>query len=201
MQLPSHHFPKKLEPYKGVIWFAIILMAANFFWKYDVMGDESSRFDSIVTFWGINISAPFVWMANHVTQVTYHLLKFMDFNISVQPANIVQHANGHSVQIIWACTGLKQAYIFFCIIAFYRGPWLKKLWFIPSGFLVVYAFNIFRIAFIVAIVGKHPEWFELLHLYLFKYLFYLIIFLMWVFWEEKIAGKSNKSIVQKKIPE
>jgi exosortase/archaeosortase family protein len=108
------------------------------------------------------------------------------------PSNIIRHANGNSVQIIWACTGIKQAYIFFCIIAFYRGPWLKKLWYIPLGLFVVYVFNIFRISFIVGVVGKHPDWFHFLHIYAFKYAFYLIIFLMWVLWEEKIAGKNDK---------
>ena len=190
MKRPTVQFPEKLLPYKGVILFAVILMASNFFWKYNVLGDEASKLDSLVTLWGLNISAPFIWMANHVTHVVYFILNSLGMDIISVPGNILRHENGNSVQVIWACTGLKQAYIFFCIIAFYRGPWLKKLWYIPLGLLVIYLFNILRISFIIGVYGEHKDWFHFLHMYAFKYAFYLIIFAMWVLWEEKIAGSN-----------
>jgi hypothetical protein len=34
----------------------------------------------------------------------------------------------------------------------------------------------------------HPEWFDLLHEYIFKYLFYGMLFLLWVWWTEKIRN-------------
>src|ERR1035437_3108364 len=163
MKRPTLRFPEKLEPFKGVILFGIILMLSNFFWKYDVLGDEAKSVDSMVTFWGFNISAPFIWMAHHVSHVSLMILHFFGSGVVLDPSNILRHQNGHSVQIIWACTGIKQAYICFCILAFSRGPWLKKLWFIPLSLLVVYGFNIFRITFIVACIDNHPNWFEFLH--------------------------------------
>jgi exosortase/archaeosortase family protein len=175
-----------------VILFAIILMVANFFWKYNVMGDEDEGLNSLVAFWSINITPPFVWMAKHVAVVTETVLQTLGFNISLKPDNILGYPNGNGVQIIWACTGLKQAYIFCCIIAFNRGSWKKKIWFIPLGLLVVYLFNIFRIAVIAACMEFHPDWFKFLHLYLFKYIFYGIIFLMWVLWEEKVITTQMK---------
>ena len=36
----------------------------------------------------------------------------------------------------------------------------------------------------------HPEWFHMLHDYLFKYLFYAILFGMWVIFVEKIRPLS-----------
>lgn len=192
MKLPKIPFPEKLLPFKGVILFAIILMASNYVWKYNVLGDESESTDSLVTFLGMNISWPFVWMARHVTEVSGFILNFFGFDMTFAPGNVLRHPNGNSVQVIWACTGLKQAYIFFCIIAFYRGPWAKKLWYIPLGLLAVYLFNIFRITFIISLYGKYPESFHFLHLYVFKYGFYLLIFGLWVWWEEKIAGKKTE---------
>lgn len=192
MQLPKIKIPKKLEPFKGVILFAIILMASNLFWKYNILGDEGFSLTSKVSFWGLDISAPFSWMAKHVAEISVSILNFIGSDVILRPANIFTHTTGYSVQIVWACTGLKQMYIFFCIIAFYRGPWLKKLWYIPLGLLVVHLFNIFRITFIIGIVEQHPDWFHFLHIVAFKYAFYLVIFLMWVLWEEKIAGKAIK---------
>lgn len=144
--------------------------------------------DSMVTFWGMDISAPFTSMALHVARVTTCILHFFGSGVILEPTNILRHSNGNSVLIIWACTGIKQAYICFCILVFSRGPWVKKLWYIPLSLFVVYFFNIFRISFIVACIENHPTWFHFLHLYAFKYVFYGIIFLMWVYWEEKIVG-------------
>jgi len=193
MKIPSSIFPEKLEPYKGVILFFVVLMGTNLFWKYNILGDESMKADSMVTFWGMDISAPFTWMALHVASVTTGILHFFGSGVILEHSNILRHTNGNSVLIIWACTGIKQAYICFCILAFSRGPWSKKLWYIPLSLIVVYIFNIFRITFIVACIENHPTWFQFLHLYAFKYVFYGIIFLMWVYWEEKIVG-MKKSI-------
>jgi exosortase/archaeosortase family protein len=189
MKFPTVKLPIKLEPYSGIIGFVIILTVSNIFWKYNVLGDESN---TLVSFWGLNISAPFILMARHVAVTVSSILHLLGWNVVLDSTNFVRHENGNSVQIIWACTGLKQAYIYFCIITFSRGLWLKKLWYIPLGLLVVYLFNIFRITFIVACINQHPNWFEFLHLYFFKYLFYGIIFGMWVLWEEKIVEKRKK---------
>ncbi|MDR3652136.1 MAG: exosortase/archaeosortase family protein [Paludibacter sp.] len=189
MKLPNLKLPEELEPYRAVILFAVILMLSNFFWKYDVIGDESESINSTITFWGFDITPPFTMMAHHVAHVTESVLNFLGSSVSLLPNNSLRHANGNSVLIIWACTGLKQAYIFFCIIAFNRGPWIKKLWYVPFGLVVVYLFNIFRICTITACIEYHPHWFNFLHLYFFKYLYYLVIFGMWVFWEERIIGK------------
>jgi exosortase/archaeosortase family protein len=188
MKIKFPKLPEKLAPYRGVIGFAIILMVSNVLWKYNVLGDESN---TIVTLWGWDISAPFIWMARHVAVVSVAILNFLDFHVTLDSLNVVQHDSGYRIQVIWACSGLKQAYICFCILAFSHGPWLKKLWYVPLSLLVVYLFNIFRITFIIGFVEQHPAAFDFLHLYLFKYLFYGIIFAMWVYWEEKIAVKKG----------
>ena len=194
MKLPHLKYPEKLEPIKGIIRFFFILLCANVFWKYNVLGEESATVDSMVTFWGLDISAPFVWMAFHVAHVTTGILHLCGWPVTLDSANVIHHANGNAVLIIWACTGIKQAYICFCILAFARGPWVKKLWYIPLSLLVVYLFNIFRISFIAATIEHHPAWFGFMHLYAFKYVFYGIIFLMWVFWEEKMAGHQQAEV-------
>lgn len=190
MNLTALKLPDKLQPYKGVILFMLILMLSNFFWKYNVKGDEASYVDSTVTFWGLNISAPFVWLAHNTAHVTLAIMHFFGSDATLEPVNLIHHTNGHSVLIVWACTGLKQAYIFFCVIAFNRGSLVKKMWFIPAGLIVIYLFNIFRITVIASLIENHPDWFDFLHFYLFKYIFYGIIFLMWVLWEEKFASKK-----------
>ncbi|MDR1585754.1 MAG: exosortase/archaeosortase family protein [Prevotellaceae bacterium] len=191
-------FPQKLEPYKGVIYFILILLLSHFFWKIVVRGDES---DSNVMFFGLDISAPFVWLSQHIAYLTANILNFFGQHVKLEAYNIIRHTEGHAIRIVWACSGLKQAYIFFCIIAFYRGSGLKKLWYIPLGLIVVYLFNLFRIVFITGFIKYYPSSFDFLHEYLFKYLFYGVIFLMWVLWEEKFAVKKNKKAASETIHE
>ena len=181
------NIPESIEPYSGIIYFVVLLMLSHFFWKFTVLGDET---ETIVTFFGMNISAPFNLMADHVAKVTTRMLEIMGYSISLSADNVVRHDNNVAVHVVWACTGLKQAYIFVCIIAFYRGTLKNKLWFIPLGLLVVYLFNIFRIVAITALIKENPEWFYILHEHVFKYLFYVIIFGMWILWEEVVSKKT-----------
>ncbi len=187
MQLTKNIFPQKLEPYKGVIYFIIILLISNYFWKFTVKGDET---DELVTFLGLDISVPFNVMKQHFANATSSVLHFFGSDV-MQRNDTLFYNNRAAIRIVWACTGIKQAYIFFCIIAFTRGPWKSKLWYIPAGILVVYLFNLFRMVVIIAVSKNHFEWFSFLHEGLFKYLFYGIIFLMWVIWDEKIAAKNK----------
>jgi len=176
---------KKLEPFKGIIYFVIILFASNYFWKFAVSGDES---DVLVTFFGIDISAPFNFMVQHLSYAISEVLFFFGSDV-MQRNNILIFENRNAVRIIWGCTAIKQAYIFFCIIAFTRGSWKNKLWYIPLGLLVVHLFNLFRMTIIVAMTKNYPEWFHFLHDFLFKYTFYGVIFLMWLLWDEVLRKK------------
>jgi len=183
--------PEKLLPYKGVLYFFAILFVTHFFWKLTMTGDES---DNVVTFLGLPLTDFFNSMSRHVAKKSIGVLHLFYSNAVLLPENIIQHPNGKSVQIIWACTGIKQAYIFFCIIAFYHGPWKKKIWYIPMGLCVVYLFNLLRISAIAALVENHSELFDLVHGYILKYLFYAVIFGLWVLWDEKISGNNKKKI-------
>ena len=36
------------------------------------------------------------------------------------------------------------------------------------------------------LIEAHPTWFEILHTYVFKYLFYIMLFALWLLFTEKI---------------
>lgn len=180
--------PEKLRPYAGIIYFMFVIVCAHFFWKLSMNGDDT---DTVVTWFGLDISQPFNAMAHHVAYVTQQILQSWDFETKLFDNNVIQHDNKVAVRIVWSCTGIKQAYIFVCIILFYKADWLKKMWFIPLGLLLVYVVNILRIAAITALVKYYPQQFDLMHEHLFKYLFYVFLFGLWVIWDEKIATKLS----------
>lgn len=177
----------KIAPYTDVIIFMVTLLVANYFWKFTVMGDEAGL-DSTVTWFGLNITAPFDLLSKHIAACVYWIVGLFRDTVVMKGDHIVGFENGHGSSIVWSCSGLKQMFIWLCLILTVRGGWKHKLWFIPLGWIICHAFNILRIAIITLFLEFHPEWFTILHDYIFKYLFYGMMFLLWVWFVERIRG-------------
>lgn len=191
-----HSLKRKFEPYIDVIIFVVTLLVANYAWKWTFTGDEEG---DIVIWLGFDVTAPFEYMACHVASVVYWLLSLVRDSAYMPDDNIIRFTStGNGTAIIWGCTGLKQSFIWLCLILTVRSVpgyekqnWLNKLWFIPLGWLCCYAFNILRIFLISLVIEHHRELFPLLHNYVFKYLFYAMLFGLWVWFVEKIRYASS----------
>ncbi len=183
-------FVRAIEPYRDVIRFILCLLAAHFFWKFTVIADEHGG--GPIVWMGWDISAPFDILSAHITRVCYWVISHLRNTIRLIPPDVLRFDSGISIGIVWSCTALKQSFIWLVIMLFARGCWKRKLWFIPFGWLCIYVFNIFRITTVALLVEYHHNWFDFLHTYLFKYLFYGMLFLLWVWWVEKIGKKSTR---------
>ena len=184
----------QMRPYRDVIIFMVTLLVANYAWKWTMVGDENG---DCVTWFGLDITAPFEFMACHIASVVYWLVSLFRDTAYMSDAHTIRFASGGTgTSVIWGCTGLKQSFIWLCLILTVKGTtatsgkalWLKKLWFIPLGWVCCYAFNILRIFLIALLIEQHPNWFPLLHDYIFKYLFYGMLFGLWVWFVEGIRG-------------
>ncbi len=184
------HIIELLKPYKDIIIFVVVLFAANYFWKFTVSGD----IDGLdVTWFGLNITAPFAWMAEVTTSATYWIVSLFRDTIYQVDAITLQFDSGASTRIVWGCTPIKQSFIWLCIMLATAGDWKSKAWFIPFGWLCIFVFNILRIAAITLFIEFHPDWFTILHQYIFKYLFYGMMFLLWVWYVERIRQSASDS--------
>jgi Transmembrane exosortase (Exosortase_EpsH). len=96
-------------------------------------------------------------------------------------------SNIPDVNIVWGCTGVKQIYIFFFVILFSRGIWWKKFFYFLSASSLLLVFNIIRISTVLLCIKDYPDSFSFLHDFVFKYLFYGLIFLLWLLWEERLS--------------
>lgn len=188
--------PKYFEPLSGVLAFILALLIVHFIWKLSISGDES---DKVVEFVGIDISAPFNLMVDHVTVMVQHILGVFGFHPSLEPYNIFRYDNGNAVRIVWSCTGIKQSFIFTAIILLFNGSWKQKLWFIPAGLIVLYIYNLLRIAFLSGLVKDYKYLFDFMHEEITKYIYYAIVFGLWVLWEEKFKFGSNLNMKVKKM--
>lgn len=168
---------------QDIIRFVICIVACHLFWKITINYNELdlSKFD---IYWlGIDISAPFKVLTQHVAIAVHWFLSLFEPTTIIENTRII-FQNERSMNIVWACSGLKQMFIFSSVIVCAKGNWRHKFWFIPLGLFICHIYNILRIAFLGWIVEYHFEQFDLYHEYITKYLFYGIIFLLWLWWNE-----------------
>jgi exosortase/archaeosortase family protein len=99
------------------------------------------------------------------------------------------------------CASLKQWMHWIFLMVLFPGPWKHKLWYIPAGLVIIEWTNVVRICGIVLmqiqwpnihihLLGGDINTFSLGHDYIFKFFFYLVIFLMWVLWVEKFYNPT-----------
>jgi len=187
---------QQFEPYLDVIIFMVTLLVANYFWKFTMSGDDNGE---QVMWFGWDITAPFEFMACHIASAVYEMLALCRDTVYMTGEHTIRFESGAGTTIIWGCSGLKQSFIWLMLILSVRSTapkfrcatWLHKLWFIPLGWVVCYGFNILRIFLIALLIEQHPTWFHMLHDYLFKYLFYAILFGLWVLFVEKIRPSAS----------
>ncbi len=168
---------------KDIIRFVVVVVVSHLFWKFTVAHPENLTLYDI-TWFGLDISAPFVVLTQHVATATHWLLSMFYDGVVLEGTRVI-FPNGQLMHIVWACSGLKQMFIFTLIIICARGSWRNKLWFVPLGLLACHIYNIVRIAFLGWIVESHFELFDFFHEYITKYIFYGIIFLLWMWWNER----------------
>ena len=178
--------------YRDILVFAVCLFAANYFWKFTVMGDEFGH--DPVTWFGLELTWYFDVICDHIAGIVYTLLDWLNCDVTLINGNRIRFLDtGVGVSVVWGCSGIKQSFIWLIIMLAARGSWPRKLAYIPVGWLFAYAFNIFRIFMVALLTHHHPEWFEVLHTYIFKYLFYGFFFLLWLYYDERIASITKKN--------
>ncbi len=191
MGIKSNKVIETLKPYKGIIYFIVLLLGTHFLWKLVVDGNLHGQ--EIAVF-GIDMTPQFHDISLLTTKAVYWFVHlFPGSDTFIMDGTLLRFTDGSNIiSIIWGCTGVKQLYIFLVIMLFYSGPWKKKLWYIPMGCIILSAYNIFRIACICWLTKEHPERFEFLHEGLFRYIYYGLIFLLWVIWEEAFVRRTEK---------
>ena len=76
------------------------------------------------------------------------------------------------------------------VLAFSKG-WRKTSLFILAGVVVIYSFNLIRIALLTISLYYHPNLVDLLHGVLFPAVIYGIVMLLWIVWIRSFNTKST----------
>ncbi len=101
--------------------------------------------------------------------------------------------NAGYIEINNSCSGVKQFYQIIVLFLLFPGPWLKKAWYIPFSIIIMYGVNVFRIFVLSIVLMNWPKYWDFSHDWILRPFFYVVIFALWVFWNEKLRKPLNTS--------
>jgi exosortase/archaeosortase family protein len=97
------------------------------------------------------------------------------------------------VRIGASCNGLEMLVIFSIFIACYPGNRMLKFVFMLGGIFLLHSLNIFRNYILTLLAINRSSYFELFHRYVFIFLIYGVIFLLWMWWANRLSHLYLKS--------
>lgn len=174
----------KLQSLVDVAIFCIITVFFHFLWWNGLKSFLLTylSFGSMEAFMAHQVFLPSAWIVE---------------NVLAYPVNTVGNGlyfeNGGYVEVVGSCSGLKQFYQWIMLMILFPGPWKKKLWYIPLGLLVIHIVNIFRIVILSVVVVHWPQHWDFIHEWILRPFFYVVIFMLWVIWVEKLKGGYPKA--------
>ncbi|MCD4679098.1 MAG: exosortase/archaeosortase family protein [Bacteroidales bacterium] len=178
----------KLSALREVFIFCTIAIIVHFLYRYWA---NELNYKPIATV----VMAAQDFMAQLVISYSQWILSdIFNINITIVNDRIYLPNNGW-VGVGSGCSAFKPMVQFLILMLLYPGPWKKKLWFIPLGFLLIHFTNVIRIVTLSLITHNNhsQEFWDLTHDYILRPLFYAIIFTMWVIWVEIISKKTDKN--------
>jgi len=184
-----------LDALKDVALFIIITLIIHYAWRFWA---NQLHYVPIRDF----MRSSQEWMANGVFNQSVWLIQhLLGIEITTNyETNHMQFLNDGYMSINNSCSGLKQIMQFVILMMVFPGPWKRKLWFIPMGIVVVHLTNLFRITGLSVVITTIPDYWKFCHDYIFRPIFYVMIFSMWVWWVERVS-KTKKDepepVVQK----
>lgn len=86
------------------------------------------------------------------------------------------------VRVVEGCNAVSVIILFLSFVLAFKKDWKTTLLFIFAGSVLIYAFNILRIALLTIGIYEIPKYQELMHGTLFPLFIYGFVFLLWIFW-------------------
>lgn len=101
-----------------------------------------------------------------------------------------------ALNVYEGCNGINVMIVFVAFIFAFGGKMKRIAWFIPVGILIIYISNLFRVTGLYFIAEYWNKYFYYIHKYVFTGFLYLIVFILWWVWIEKVSGLSIRSVLK-----
>ena len=128
-------------------------------------------------------------LCTHITAAAVVALRLVGFTAAVSPASscLVLMNGIPSVIVGPPCNGLVLYALFAGFVVAFPGPWLRKLWYIPVGILLIWILNVLRVAALAVNHHYAHSSVDFNHHYTFTFVVYAFIFGLWMLWARRLA--------------
>ena len=99
------------------------------------------------------------------------------------------------VNVFEGCNGINVAIVFISFMAAFGGDRKKIMWFIPLGLVLIHLANLLRVSGLFLVAEYFEQYFYYVHKYAFTASIYVMVFLLWWIWIEKINGISVRKAI------
>jgi exosortase family protein XrtF len=140
------------------------------------------------------------WATNLVTNQTSYVLNIFGEKTSTQPKSgaptvLIIKESKTVISVFEGCNSINVMIVFVAFLFAYRGNWKSLAWFLPLGLFLIYLANLTRVVLLFYVAEYWQHYFYYVHKYLFTAVIYLVVFVLWYWWMEKVSGFSFKSLI------
>jgi exosortase/archaeosortase family protein len=175
----------KWEKIRAVLWFCLITIVIHIIWKF---WELKLNYFPVRTLMVVTADFFNGMVFNQSTWVVTHILHIKLTTIGT----ILVCENGAGLSIVGSCSGIKQIMQFAILMLVFPGPWKHKSWFIPLGMIIVHFTNVLRIILLTIVADNWPTKINYAHDNWLRFMFYVVIFILWMIWVEKISFNKDK---------
>jgi exosortase/archaeosortase family protein len=125
-----------------------------------------------------------------ITALSADVLRLLGFKV-IDFHRMIFVEGSPGVYIGDLCLGVAPLFIFAGFILSYGDNWRNKFWFIPLGWMLILITNVIRTIALVLVLLYEKQWFKLAHEYVYVVLTYGVIFLLVMWWMNKLADNPK----------
>lgn len=177
------HNKRLIRPAEFVIKMALVYIGWRTF-KY--LGEHNENFLWGGWNWFKNV------MAFALTTCTGWLLTAAGYTVAVYD-RVIQIQGTRGIYVADLCLGIAPMVIFTAFILAFGDNKRNKIWFIPLGLCLIFITNVARLIALALIQAHSNQYFDLAHDYVYLLLTYGLIFIMLMWWMNKLAFKQKLS--------
>ncbi len=166
--------------------FWALLLYAHFSWKMCVRADAHGHAFALM---GYDLTAAMYALSCYTAEWSAAVMQAIGIRLRAS-ADLLLTDTGFSVRVIWACTSVKQLYMFLFVMLFFDKTNLSKLFYIVGGGLLLFFFNLLRIGLIAEWSKANHAAFSIWH-DSFQLAYYGLLFIIWLMWVELFSNKSE----------
>ena len=130
-----------------------------------------------------------------VTVQSAWIVSIFEPGISVLPARgpnfPVAQNDDVVISVFEGCNGLNVMIVFLSFVVAFSGKWKETTVFSLAGIVVIYLLNLVRVSSLFFVAKYYPQGLYFFHKFAFTGGLYVIVFLMWFVWIQRVKRGSN----------